>query len=87
MGTYSSSNQTHTTNPKYQKCRVHCNIFHAADANGEDIWICELGDTDEEGGLVVYEILRVTRKHPDGHEACLCIDCAEKILHGGVLSC
>lgn len=61
--------------------------FAMADSNNEDIWLCEsCGETEEEG-LVVYEIVRVTRAVPDGsREACLCASCESRVPHGVVIS-
>ena len=48
-------------------------------AKDDEFWVCDTCGEQNEDGLAVYEMIRVTRLCPDGSRTViLCSDCAEK---------
>jgi len=61
-------------------------LFDNAEDTENGVWICEVCGEDDEGGAVVYEVVRVTRLFPETRAMCLCSVCADRVSHGRVLS-
>ena len=57
-----------------------------SDTSNEEIWICDSCYDDNEEGLAVYEIIRVTRTYPNSRYVIFCSSCADRIPHGNVIS-
>lgn len=60
--------------------------FDCAERMGSDVWICECCGENSEEELCVYEVERVTRQFPYIRVVCLCIECADRVPHGIVVS-
>lgn len=57
-----------------------------SDTSSEEIWTCDSCYDDNEGGLAVYEVIRVTRTCPNPRYIMLCSSCADRVPHGKVIS-